>query len=86
MDITTIIVMLVIGAVAGFLANAIVAGPWGLLGYIVAGIIGSFVGGWLVRVSKADLKLGYPLVGQIIAAAIGAIIGIAIIAIGSSPI
>ena len=86
MDATALIVMLVIGAIAGFLANAIVAGPWGMLGYIVAGIIGSFVAGWLLRMSKVDLNLGHPLVPQIIIAAIGAIIAIGIIAIGSGPI
>jgi uncharacterized membrane protein YeaQ/YmgE (transglycosylase-associated protein family) len=86
MDATAIIVMLVIGAIVGFLANAIVAGPWGMLGYIVAGIIGSFVAGWLLRMSKVDLKLGHPLIPQIIIAAIGAIIAIGIIAIGSGPI
>jgi uncharacterized membrane protein YeaQ/YmgE (transglycosylase-associated protein family) len=86
MDTRAIIILLIIGAVAGLLANAIVAGPWGMIGYIVAGIIGSLVGGWLLRVSKADLKFGYPLVGQMITAAIGAIVAIAIIAIGSGPI
>jgi uncharacterized membrane protein YeaQ/YmgE (transglycosylase-associated protein family) len=86
MDATAIIVMLVIGAIVGFLANAIVAGPWGMLGYIVAGIVGSFVAGWLLRMSKVDLKLGHPLIPQIIIAAIGAIIAISIIAIGSGPI
>ena len=40
MDAAAIIVMLIVGAIAGWLASLVVGGPWGLLGYIVAGIIG----------------------------------------------
>jgi uncharacterized membrane protein YeaQ/YmgE (transglycosylase-associated protein family) len=86
MDSAAIIVMLVVGAVAGLLANAIVAGPWGLIGYIVAGVIGSLIGGWVLSMTKIDVRLSYPVVGRIIAAAIGAIIAIGVIAIGSGPI
>ena len=44
MDATAIIVMLIVGAVAGWLAS-MVAGPlgWGLIGYIVIGIVGGVV-------------------------------------------
>lgn len=44
-----IIVMLVVGLVAGFVARALVPGPdpMGVLGTIALGIVGSFVGGFL---------------------------------------
>jgi uncharacterized membrane protein YeaQ/YmgE (transglycosylase-associated protein family) len=44
-----IIVMIVVGLVAGFVARAVVPGPdpMGVLGTIVLGIVGSFVGGFL---------------------------------------
>ena len=44
-----LIVMLIIGAVAGFIARAVVPGPdpMGVVGTIVLGIVGSFVGGFL---------------------------------------
>ncbi len=44
-----VLVMLVVGLVAGFLARAIVPGPdpMGVGATIVLGIIGSFVGGFL---------------------------------------
>lgn len=44
-----VIVMLIVGAIAGFIARAVVPGPdpIGVLGTIVLGIVGSFVGGFL---------------------------------------
>ena len=46
---TFIIVLIVVGAIAGFLARLIVPGhdPLGVVGTIVLGIVGSFVGGFL---------------------------------------
>jgi uncharacterized membrane protein YeaQ/YmgE (transglycosylase-associated protein family) len=78
MDAAAIIVMLVVGAIAGWLASLIVGGPWGLLEYIVAGIIGGVVGGWLLNVAKVNINLGHPIVNQVVTAAIGAIVVILI--------
>jgi phospholipase C len=78
---TSFIVMLGVGAIAGSLALLVLGGPWGLLGYMIAGIIGSLAGGWLLGRSKINRK--YPLIGQIVAAAIGALIGIGVLAIGT---
>jgi uncharacterized membrane protein YeaQ/YmgE (transglycosylase-associated protein family) len=74
MDATAVIVMLVIGAIAGWLASLLVGGPWGLIGYIIAGVAGSLVGSWLLGMLKVNLNLGHPVVNQIVTAAIGAII------------
>ena len=74
MDATAVIVMLVIGAIAGWLASLVVGGPLGLIGYIIAGAIGGVVGGWLMNMLKINLKLGHPLADQIVISAIGAII------------
>ncbi|MEP7043745.1 MAG: GlsB/YeaQ/YmgE family stress response membrane protein [Dokdonella sp.] len=72
MDPTAIIVWLVVGAVAGWLAGQIVKGHgFGLVGNIVVGIVGAFIAGWLLP----SLGLGLTgIVGSIIYAAIGAII------------
>ena len=44
-----IIIWLVIGAIAGWLAGQIVAGGgFGLVGDIVVGIIGAVIAGWLL--------------------------------------
>jgi uncharacterized membrane protein YeaQ/YmgE (transglycosylase-associated protein family) len=74
MDATAIVIMLVIGAVAGWLASFIVPGPAGVIGYIVAGLIGGVVGGWLFNALKINLNLGHPIADQIVTAAIGAIV------------
>ncbi len=68
----TILIWLIVGALAGWLAGVIVkGGGFGLLGDIVVGIIGAFVGGWLLP--KLGVHIGVGLVGIIASATIGAI-------------
>jgi uncharacterized membrane protein YeaQ/YmgE (transglycosylase-associated protein family) len=69
----TIIIWLVIGAIAGLLAGTIVkGGGFGLFGDIIVGIVGAFVGGWLLP--KLGVHLGLGLVPVIASATIGAIV------------
>ena len=71
MDPQSLIILLVIGAIAGWLAGLIVKGyGFGLIGNIVVGIIGAFIGGYLL---PGYLPLE-GLVGSIVSATIGAII------------
>lgn len=67
-----LIIWLLIGAVAGWLAGVVVKGHgFGLVGNIIVGIVGAFIAGWLLP----RLGLGLTgIVGEIIYAAIGAII------------
>ena len=45
--------MLVVGAIAGWLAGQIVRGyGFGLIGNIVVGIVGAFIGGWLLTQAR----------------------------------
>jgi uncharacterized membrane protein YeaQ/YmgE (transglycosylase-associated protein family) len=74
MDAMAIIVMLVVGVIVGWAASLLVGGPWGLIGNIIAGVVGGVVGGWLLNMLNIDLKLGPPIVTQIVTAAIGAIV------------
>lgn len=68
-----IIVTLLIGAAAGWLGSMIYKGSGlGIIGNIVVGIIGSFVGYWLL--GKLGIHLGTGWVGAILTGAIGAII------------
>ncbi len=70
MTIEALIIWLVIGAVAGWLAGLIVKGyGFGLVGNIVVGIIGAVLAGWLLPL------VGFVLVGGVIAAIINAVIG-----------
>ncbi len=73
MNAQSLIIALVIGAVAGWLASLVMGGG-GLIRYIVTGIIGSFVGSYLLSMLNVDLGIGNPLVSQIITATIGAIV------------
>lgn len=72
MDIQTLLIILAIGAVAGWLAGVIMkGGGFGLLGDIVIGIIGAFIGGFLF--SFLGISAG-GLIGQIITATVGAVV------------
>ncbi len=72
MDIQSLLILLLVGAIAGWLAGTLVKGyGFGLLGNIVVGIIGAFIGAWLMP--RFGLGLA-GLVGQIVSATIGAII------------
>ena len=68
-----IIVWLIIGAVAGWLAGTLVkGGGFGLIGDIIVGIIGAVIGGWLAGV--LHISIGGGLVSTIITATLGAVI------------
>jgi uncharacterized membrane protein YeaQ/YmgE (transglycosylase-associated protein family) len=70
-DPTALVIWLLIGAIAGWLAGQIMGGGgFGLVGDIIVGIIGAFIAGELFP--RLGFALGGGLVGAIIAAAIGA--------------
>jgi len=73
----SLLVFLIVGAVAGWLAGVIVKGHgFGLVGNIIVGIVGAFIAGWLLP----SLGLGLTgIVGSIIYALIGAVILLVII-------
>jgi uncharacterized membrane protein YeaQ/YmgE (transglycosylase-associated protein family) len=78
MEAQAILIWLLIGAVAGWLAGLVMSGGgFGLIGDIIIGIIGAFIAGWLFP--YLGVHLGGGIVGEIIAAAIGAIILLAIL-------
>jgi uncharacterized membrane protein YeaQ/YmgE (transglycosylase-associated protein family) len=72
-DPQTLIIWLVIGAIAGWLAGQIMTGfGFGLIGNIILGIIGALVAGWLLP--RIGLYIGGGIIGDIINALIGAIV------------
>jgi len=76
MDSVAIIVMLVIGAVAGWLAGVVYSGAgFGLVGNIIVGILGAIIAGALL---PGFLQFS-GIVGEIISAAIGAIVLLALV-------
>ncbi len=74
----SLLIFLLVGAIAGWLAGLIVKGRGlGLVGNIVIGIVGAFLAGWLLP--QLGLYIGGGLVGAILNAMIGAIILLVII-------
>jgi uncharacterized membrane protein YeaQ/YmgE (transglycosylase-associated protein family) len=73
MGIEALLIILLIGAIAGWLAGQIVKGyGFGLLGNIVVGIVGALIAGFLFP--RIGLGLGGGILGSIIAATLGAVI------------
>jgi len=70
----TLLIFVFIGLVAGFVASLVVGGGGGILRYLLTGLIGAFVGGYLFDVLDIDLGIRNRLVSQIVTASIGAII------------
>jgi uncharacterized membrane protein YeaQ/YmgE (transglycosylase-associated protein family) len=78
-----LIVFLIVGAIAGWLAGLVVKGyGFGLLGNIVVGIVGAFIAGWLLP--KVGIVIGGGVIANIINALIGAIILLLLIRIVKS--
>jgi uncharacterized membrane protein YeaQ/YmgE (transglycosylase-associated protein family) len=74
MAIEALIIWLVIGAIAGWLAGLLVKGyGFGLMGNIVVGIAGAIIAGWLLP------QIGFVLAGGILAAIVNAVIGAVIL-------
>ncbi|CAM3160646.1 GlsB/YeaQ/YmgE family stress response membrane protein [Asticcacaulis taihuensis] len=73
MSVETLIIWLVVGAIAGWLAGAVVkGGGFGLVGDIVVGIVGAIIGGWLAGV--LGIHIGGGIIASIITATGGAIV------------
>jgi uncharacterized membrane protein YeaQ/YmgE (transglycosylase-associated protein family) len=73
MPLETLLIWLLIGAVAGWLAGVIVkGGGFGIFGDIVVGIVGAFAGGWLLP--RLGVQLGVGIVSIIASATIGAVV------------
>jgi uncharacterized membrane protein YeaQ/YmgE (transglycosylase-associated protein family) len=70
-----LIYILLIGAVSGWLAGQLFKGSGnGLLMNIILGILGSFVGGWVLGKLNINLNLGSHLVNLISTSVIGAVV------------
>lgn len=75
MTLESLLILLLVGAVVGWLAGLIVRGyGFGLLGNIVVGIIGAFLAGWLLPRLGVSFSLGNALVTTIVYDTIGAVV------------
>lgn len=73
MDVKNIVIWCVIGLIAGWLASLVIGGG-GLIRYLLTGLIGAFVGGFLFNLAGINVNLGNAFVNQIVVAAAGAIV------------
>jgi uncharacterized membrane protein YeaQ/YmgE (transglycosylase-associated protein family) len=77
---TALIVTLVVGGIAGWLASLLVQGTgFGLVGDVVVGILGALIAYWLFPILGITLTLGGGILGAIIMAFIGAVILLVIV-------
>jgi uncharacterized membrane protein YeaQ/YmgE (transglycosylase-associated protein family) len=56
-DMTALLIFLGIGLLAGWLASLVLGGG-GLLRNLIVGVIGAFVGGWLLSLANISLPRG----------------------------
>lgn len=78
MGVESLIVFLIVGGIAGWLAGLIVRGyGFGLLGNIAVGIVGALIAGWLLP--RIGLAIGGGIIAAIVNALIGAIVLLLII-------
>jgi uncharacterized membrane protein YeaQ/YmgE (transglycosylase-associated protein family) len=69
-----LIIFVIVGAIAGWLAGQIMkGGGFGLIGDIVVGVIGAFIAGFLLPAIGIPM-IGGTIIGAIIYATIGAVI------------
>ena len=75
MSLENVVIYLVVGLIAGFLASRIVLGKGrGWLMDIVIGILGAVIGGWLAGLLHISVNVGPSILNQIIIAFVGAVI------------
>ncbi len=69
----SLLVIIVVGIVAGYLAGRVVeGGGFGLIGDLVVGLIGAFIGDWLLP--QLGIHLGVGIIALVINAFIGAVV------------
>jgi len=76
MSIESILIWVVLGAIAGWIAGQLMKGRgFGTIGNIVVGILGSFVGGWLGgQLGIAGTQTGGINIASILTAVVGAMV------------
>ena len=80
----SLLVILFVGLIAGYLASLIVrGGGLGLIGDLLVGLVGALIGSWLLP--RLHIDLGSGLLAAILDATIGAVILLAALRLLSGP-
>ena len=73
MTLDQVITWVIVGGIAGLLAEFVVRGTHvGLVGTVIVGILGALLGGWLFQ--QFHLHIGTGIVNEVVAAFVGAVI------------
>ncbi len=82
MDLQALLIILIVGGIAGWLAGLVLRGSgYGILGDIIVGLLGSVVGSYLVSFFHIAVNLGNPLLNEGVVAFAGAVVLLVIIGI-----
>jgi uncharacterized membrane protein YeaQ/YmgE (transglycosylase-associated protein family) len=73
MDSKNVIIALLIGLIAGWLASFVVGGG-GMVQYLISGVLGSFVGSFALQKSGIRIGIHNEVARDIVTATIGAVI------------
>jgi uncharacterized membrane protein YeaQ/YmgE (transglycosylase-associated protein family) len=73
-DTRALVMMGVIGVIAGYLASVLVGGGGGLIGYLLKGVVGALVGGYVLNAVGINLGIRNAFASQVATATIGAIV------------
>jgi len=71
METQNIVWFLLIGLVAGWLAGRIMKGGFGLIGDLIVGVVGAFLGGWIFGL--LGISAG-GILGALVTALVGAVV------------
>lgn len=76
MDISNILVWIIVGGIAGWLASIVMKTNYsqGLIMDIIVGIVGAFIGGWLLTAIGVGGAVTGINIGSILTAFIGAVV------------
>ena len=71
----SILLTILIGAVAGWLAGLLMRGSgYGIFGDIVVGLLGALLGNWLLHALNITINLGTPILNRIVVSLAGAVL------------
>ncbi len=73
MTLDQLVLWIIVGGIAGLLADVVVRGSRvGLVGAVVVGILGGLIGGWLFR--QLRISLGSGMISEILTSFVGAVL------------
>jgi uncharacterized membrane protein YeaQ/YmgE (transglycosylase-associated protein family) len=71
----SLLVMIVVGGVAGWLAGLVMRGSgYGIIGDIIVGLLGALIGTWLMRAFSLSVNLGSLVLNKVVVSLIGALV------------